>query len=116
MTISGWVGFDLDGTLATYAEGSDLTTIGAPVKLMVDKVKEYLKTGVTVKIFTARVSAVDVMFVVEQTKLIEAWCLEHIGVVLEVTNCKDFACFKIYDDRAVQVIMNKGVTVGVLGE
>ena len=58
------------------------------------------------KIFTARVS------VAEQAKeaetAIRAWCLEHIGVELEVTCIKDIGMLYLYDDRCIQVIKNTG--------
>jgi hypothetical protein len=42
---------------------------------------------------------------------IEAWCVEHIGVVLPVTNVKDFGMIELWDDRAVQVVPNTGQRV-----
>ena len=53
MTQSGWIGVDLDGTLAKYGiwDGS----IGEPIPLMVERVKIWIALGVEVKIFTARV-------------------------------------------------------------
>ena len=98
----GWVGFDLDGTLAYYDGWKGYAHIGEPIPAMVAALRTYLDAGFPVRIFTARadhplgVSAV------------EDWCLEHIGVRLPVTNVKDFACVTIYDDRAVQVESNTG--------
>ena len=43
---------------------------------------------------------------------IQAWCVEHIGVALPVTNEKDFAMTELWDDRAVGVHRNTGVRVG----
>lgn len=48
-------------------------------------------------------------FVAEQRKLIEAWCVEHIGQVLPITHEKDFNMVELWDDRAVQIIHNTGV-------
>lgn len=39
---------------------------------------------------------------------IEQWCLKHIGVVLEVTNVKDFGMVELWDDRCVRVLKNTG--------
>lgn len=104
----GWIGVDLDGTLAHYDGWKGPEHIGAPIPAMVDLVKEYLAKGTTVKIFTARVH--DGL---ESTrKRIEDWSEEHIGTRLEVTNVKDFGMVTLYDDRAVQVRPNTGEIVG----
>jgi hypothetical protein len=118
MSISGWIGVDLDGTLAEY-HGWNNGVIGRPIPLMVERVKKWLAEGVTVKITTARVSilgghslesnrSANDEFAREQTEIIKAWCLEHIGAELEVTYCKDFAMIELWDDRAIQVIPNTG--------
>ena len=118
MSASGWIGVDLDGTLAEY-HGWNGGEIGAPVPLMVERVKKWLAEGVTVKIMTARVSILggysvesnktaNSDFAKEQTKLIQDWCLEHIGSVIEVTYCKDFLMIELWDDRAIQIIPNTG--------
>lgn len=52
----GWYGFDLDGTLAKYDGWKGIDHIGAPVALMVDRVKEMHVEGKVVKILTARVA------------------------------------------------------------
>jgi len=49
-----WVGVDLDGTLAEFGEWKGAGHIGRPIPAMVDAVKNLLKAGITVKIFTAR--------------------------------------------------------------
>lgn len=113
---SGWVGVDLDGTLAKYGGWSGPTTIGAPIKPMVEKVKQMLKQGITVKIFTARVwtdgSPLRNIEVELSRKAIEKWCEEHIGQKLEITNVKDFAMIELYDDRAWRVETNTGKVIG----
>jgi len=54
---NSWVGFDLDGTLAsTITPTGNLLSIGDPVPEMIERLKEYLTQGVRVKIFTARAS------------------------------------------------------------
>jgi hypothetical protein len=129
MTVSGWIGVDLDATLAEYHGWKGAGHIGAPVPAMVERVKKWLADGVKVKVFTARVCVTggysevskqqaNIDFADEQTRLIKAWCLEHIGQELEVTCVKDFACIEIWDDRAVQVVPNKGVSVteGVIAD
>lgn len=44
---------------------------------------------------------------------IRAWCIEHIGQALPITNVKDFSMMALYDDRAVQVVPNTGLLVAV---
>lgn len=106
MSVSGWIGVDLDGTLAHY-ESSQFPKIGAPIARMVERVKAWLAEGVDVRIFTARVCDGDP----ETVAYIQEWCLEHIGVVLPVTNLKDYMMVELWDDRAVQVIPNTGRTL-----
>ena len=105
----GWIGVDLDGTLAHYDERANIDSIGEPVPAMIQRVKDWLSQGITVKIFTARVGfRSDPNFVARQTRHIQAWCEEHIGQKLEVTCMKDFAMLELWDDRCVQVITNTG--------
>ncbi len=114
----GWIGVDLDGTLAVYAGWVDELHIGEPIQPMVQRVKSWLDEGKQVKIFTARVSApyTDLLSkerrpVDEIAKAIQDWCEKHIGVRLEVTCVKDFGMIELWDDRCVQVIPNTGIQV-----
>ncbi len=102
---SGWIGVDLDGTLAEYERFLGATVIGPPVPAMVDRVKGWLEDGREVRIFTARI-ADDPNF--ETMKAIEGWCLEHLGRVLPVTNVKDYGMIELWDDRCVTVEQNTG--------
>ena len=43
--------------------------------------------------------------------MIQDWCREHLGRILQVTNRKTFSTVEIWDDRAVQVEKNTGVEV-----
>lgn len=116
----GWIGVDFDGTLAHYDHWRGETHVGAPIAPMVDRVKRWLAEGLEVRIFTARVyEPVDIsglhmepMPKREARQVIEAWCLEHLGVVLPVTNVKDYGMIELWDDRAVQVVANTGEPVG----
>lgn len=109
--MSGWIGVDLDGTLALYHGWKDATHIGDPVGPMLQRVKDWLAEGREVRIFTARVAVADPL----QRRLIEdrirAWCVQHVGVALDVTNEKDFGMVELWDDRCVQVQPNAGVPV-----
>lgn len=113
---NGWIGVDLDGTLAEYNGWQGPTHIGPPVPLMVMRIKGWLAEGRTVKIFTARVShdgsAPRIREAVEALQAIQLWCVEHLGHRLEVTNHKDYDMIELYDDRCVQVEFNTGKLVG----
>lgn len=102
----GWIGVDLDGTLATYTSG-EFPLIGEPVEPMVRRVKDWLAQGKDVRIFTARACDPRPEIVPE----VERWCEEHIGQVLPVTNVKDYEMIELWDDRAIQVIVNKGMPI-----
>jgi hypothetical protein len=98
----GWIGVDLDGTLAEYHGWKGMENIGAPVPRMMERVKEWLANGTTVKIFTARAC------IPEQIPPIKEWLKKHGLPDLEVTNVKDFGMVCLWDDRAVSVIPNTG--------
>ena len=104
----GWIGVDLDGTLAHYDGWIGSDHIGKPVPRMVARVREWLQDGIEVRIVTARVCNND-----EQgcRPFIEAWCLKHLGRKLVVTNEKDYGMYELWDDRAIQVIPNAGERV-----
>jgi hypothetical protein len=112
VSADGWVGFDLDGTLAHYEEWEGPEAIGAPITAMVDKVKELLGRNVECRIVTARVAEpnMDERFKIEQA--IHRWCITHIGVALPITNAKDYGMWCLYDDRAVAVEKNTGRILG----
>ena len=50
-----WIGVDLDGTLAYHDTWKGHEHIGEPIPAMLQRVKDWLDRGLTVKIFTARV-------------------------------------------------------------
>jgi hypothetical protein len=101
--MAGWIGVDLDGTLAFYDRWRGAGHIGDPIPAMLARVKGWLAAGREVRIFTARAS------VPEEMPSIEEWCRKHLGVVLQITNVKDFGCVEIWDDRAVRVLANTGM-------
>jgi hypothetical protein len=98
----GWIGVDLDGTLAEY-HGWDGGRIGAPVPKMQARVKQWLSEGLDVRIVTARANNGP-----EAVAAVRFWCEEHLGQALFVTDRKDFTMVELWDDRAVQVIPNTG--------
>lgn len=109
MSASGWIGVDLDGTLAKYGGWQGPDHIGEPVPAMLERVKNWIADGVAVKIFTARVS-MDADGSVERN--IRDWCKRHIGVELPVTCSKDYGMVALYDDRCIQVEINTGRLIG----
>ena len=52
----GWIGFDLDGTLAKYDGWHGLDHIGEPIEAIVRLAKKFHAEGKRIKILTARVS------------------------------------------------------------
>jgi hypothetical protein len=109
----GWIGVDLDGTLARYDGFKGETHIGPPVPVMLERVKGWLRAGYEVRIVTARAEpCVDRDEYVAVRQAIKYWCLEHIGVELTITNEKDYQMIELYDDRAVQVEANTGRLIG----
>ncbi len=106
--MSGWIGVDLDGTLAKYDGWVSETHIGDPIELMIERVKRWLDKEIEVKIFTARVSGGKARDVDAVRAAIEEWCEKHIGVKLPITNEKDYQMHVLYDDRCVQIIQNTG--------
>ena len=99
---SGWIGVDLDGTLAKYDKWEGIKNIGHPIGPMVKRVKEWLVAGAEIKIFTARAGYS------ESIRYIEDWCKLHLGQILPITNIKDFQMVALWDDRCVQVEANSG--------
>ena len=105
-----WIGVDLDGTLAEYHGWNGPCYIGDPIPTMVKRVKEWLKAGIEVRIFTARAS-LQGENKHRSVKAIRRWCWFNIGQSLRVTCKKDFECRQIWDDRAVQVEYNTGMPI-----
>lgn len=104
MSGRGWIGVDLDGTLAHYVKWEGHESIGPPVPLMANRVKRWLAEGRDVRIFTARVSDPDPAVLLA----IHKWCAINLGTALPVTNVKDFQMVELWDDRAVTVECNTG--------
>jgi hypothetical protein len=100
--MDGWIGVDLDGTLAHYDGWQGPDQIGDPIPLMLDRVKEWLELGIRIKIFTARACTPD------QLPPVEEWLKKNGLGGLEITNCKDFEMITLWDDRCVQVRTNTG--------
>jgi len=120
---NGWIGVDLDGTLAYYDYWRGAEHIGEPIPAMLERVRKWLAEGKDVRIFTARVdretaalsmgrSGVDSAGTVTAVEMcIQRWCEKHIGRVLPITCSKDYGMIELWDDRCVQVIPNTGRTI-----
>jgi hypothetical protein len=102
--MNGWIGVDLDGTLAKYDGWKGERHIGEPIPKMVERVKGWLAEGKDVRIFTARAFQYNP----DQESVIQRWCAKHIGEILPITCWKDFQMVELWDDRCVQVIPNTG--------
>lgn len=116
--MSGWIGVDLDGTLARYDGWRGIDHIGEPVPAMLERVQKWLAEGREVRIFTARVCEPRMGGPGDDTAEvarhhISAW-LWHQGLIVDgeplaVTNVKDYGMIELWDDRAVQVEVNTGL-------
>lgn len=77
---------------------------------MVERVKRWLAEGKEVRILTARVArGFDLQ--AQNWLEIRDWCRQVFGRTLIITSEKDPHMTELWDDRAVQVIRNKGVSV-----
>lgn len=115
--MKGWIGVDLDGTLAKY-DGWKGGEIGEPIEPMVRRVRDWLNAGTDVRIVTARVAVTNsrnqvggvdnAEFAAEQALAIGAWCVKHLGRSIPITATKDFGMIELWDDRCVRVVPNTG--------
>lgn len=96
----GWIGVDLDGTLAVQTDND--MSIGEPVPEMAQRVRRWHAAKMKVKIFTARATNPA------EIPKIKAWLLANKLPDLEITCTKDYAMIELWDDRAVEVIKNTG--------
>lgn len=114
MKSKGWLGVDLDRTLAYYDKYQGPGDIGAPIGAMVDLVKFWLESGEDVRIFTARVylppdpGIRDYEDYMAAHVAITNFCEEQFGRRLPITCQKDSRCIGLYDDIAYRVEANTG--------
>lgn len=117
-----WIGVDFDGTLAEYHGWSGWNVFGKPIPLMTQRVRDWLAGGKDVRIFTARVGLV--LGAVEKCRhtgqsftnhmmvaAIQDWTEEYVGARLPVTCVKDLWMTELWDDRAVGMQINTGLTL-----
>jgi hypothetical protein len=119
---------DLDGTLAHYTGWQGVSHIGEPVAPMLSRVKKMLEDGKDVRIFTARVwpltSFEDVNSFMLAKRVpeteeenaavaglcIREWCTAHLGRIIPITCRKDRHAVELWDDRAIGVVLNRGIS------
>lgn len=110
--MKGWIGVDLDGTLAHYSPGSyDHRVVGEPIPAMLFRVQDWLARGCEIRIFTARLTG-PLPSALEAKAAIDEWCLKHLGRTLPITASKDYRMIELWDDRAIQVEFNTGRRLG----
>lgn len=99
---SGFIAVDLDGTLAEYTHWQGIEHIGKPIPKMINRIKNWLRQGKKVKIFTARAVSPKAV------KIIQKWLIDNKLPKLEVTNIKEMGMRVFWDDRAISVHKNTG--------
>ncbi len=110
----GWIGVDLDGTLAYYDRHRGVAVIGEPIEPMCARVRQWLEEGKDVRIMTARITVVPGRTDYREEEIalnitaIQEWCMEQFGQILPITCTKDYQMRVLYDDRCRRVEMNTG--------
>ncbi len=134
----GWIGVDFDGTLAMFHDWVGWNVFGVPIPRMVERIQGWLGENKEVRIVTARIGLPKYhrrgkpvyasspivgnkrCRVTEQTytdddmqTAIQNWCEERVqrGWRPIVQCYKDGAMDELWDDRAVQVVVNTGRTL-----
>lgn len=98
----GWIGVDLDGTLAHYDHWRGVDHVGDPIPSMVARIRQWEAEGFEVRIFTARAS------IIEYIPFVKSWLMDIDLGHLTVTCQKDFEMVALWDDRCVQIMPNTG--------
>jgi hypothetical protein len=105
---------DFDGTIGNSDAFANLDyypeKVGPPIDLMVQRVKAWLKEGIEVIIFTARVHPVHgEESIAKAEQAIKDFCVKVFGRELEITCLKDPRFDEIWDDKAVRVEQDTGL-------
>lgn len=112
MKRKGWIGVDLDGTLAIRKPGDDPMQIGEPIGPMVRRVMNWLQQGRKVKIFTARMHPGFPPDPKAFKAVLDEWCLRHLGTKMEAAYCKDPCMDALWDNQCFHVESNTGRLIG----
>src|SRR5882672_6856827 len=131
----GWIGVDLDGTTFEYHTWMGWNVFGAPIPLMVARIRKWwYEEDRDVRVVTARVGLPTIihdigrhgysairrqrcrvtgeMFSDEMmVDAIGQHFNKHVGFVPVVQCHKDLHMIELWDDRAVQVVPNTGMTL-----
>jgi len=101
---------DFDGTIAYYDPNGNSGDIGEPIPGMLDKINNWIKQGIKIKIFTGRAN------IPESIKPMKLWLKLNGFPELEITNTKGIDHDLILDDKAREVIFNTGVICDRTGD
>lgn len=107
---NGWIAVDMDGVLTEY-NGWNGGELGRPIPLMIERVRGWLDEGIEVRIFTSRCGKVYPDQVESNCRQIQLFCITHFKRLLQITNEKDQNMIAIFDDNAIQMIKNTGLTL-----
>lgn len=102
--VGGYIGVDLDGTLAHYTGWND-GVIGNPIPRMSARIWDWLGSGQEVRIVTARVGDI------QERERVYRWLWDKYRLMMPVQNTKTFRMHELWDDRAIQVMPNTGRTL-----
>jgi hypothetical protein len=105
----GWIGIDLDRTVAYHEKWEGPGIIGEPITGIVEAAKLAMARGYEVRIFTARATPwrpVNELMVVHAA--IREWTTRVFGRPLAATAVKDMDMIELWDDRAVGIEPNTG--------
>ena len=112
-----WYGFDFDRSLAYHGpQDKDIKKgynlgVGAPIDIIVERLKEYLAAGKNCKIFTARVAPhpdVENFNMADRSEQLRDWCEAQGLPRLDVVCIKDAYMEEIWDDKSVSIKPNEG--------
>ena len=112
VAVEKWLAVDLDGTLAVYSGWNGEDHIGDLILPIAEKIKQRVKDGWKVAIFTARVSG-QASEAAYAEGVIWRWLednkIAHFISGITATKHKHFREF--WDDRAITVRKNRGIFV-----
>lgn len=104
-----WVGFDFDGTLVRFPDGTTGKNYGADNTRVVELMRSLKKAGIPVKVVSARAVA-DA-----SRAVVQAWLDGHELADVPITDKKDFHMAALFDDLAISVDAASGRVVTPIG-
>lgn len=114
MSQKAWWGFDIDKTAFVDEGGTRGGVIGAPIMPIIRRIKYYLRVGRKVNIVSARVHPSEPDKAEQERTIQQALC-DVLGTEranqIGIRSDKDRHMIALFDDRAEQVIPNKGILV-----